>query len=804
MFSVRWVLFAFGRMDLWLGRFVDEESGGLHRRLCLVSDYLRSLRISGSLSPTLQDTWRRVCNTADPLVSGPRAAAQLRRFLDCVETEVGPIPSDLPQVSFEASVDQDAIDDARRSWAESVMSVTLDLGSNRRRAVSADSGEGRLSSGSNVFPEPLDEPSPEYGQSGGCVVQQSVKTELSDDGAVPAGLVANSEATWNTTRVVRVVSAKKDYGPFEVYTPVGTTGYNVMSQVADHLRAAFAVPPLPRWLFVGPNLAQGVRIDPKDGFEAAVAPDEYATVRCLEPDFGDSEEKICERIRQSSSSIVSGLAEHIVSSEQGVGCTPSLCLSVLREHGVLSSGTMAGIAERVIQVRSSSRDLGACVVVSPDSATPYTIFSQVSAYLGQVHRVPPLPRWLFVGSSLETGMHLELDSLLVDQVLPEEELVVECLEPGLILQGDHTSTVAEPGSRRRKRHRRHARENVDETSGQCAGSGQAPLGSASRRHGWDPIEVRQSGWDVRLPDVSALPGWVGELVAQIGIDLGPYHKSIVVPDIQTAHGLQLGEVGAFLPQGRGALVDLMSRIGSSRETTFHVKLADGGERILEAQAYNHEFALMVVAIAGDAVVSVVSFGSPDESGWLLEVVDKMDTPGGLVVILRVKVNQSRLTSSLGAMRPRTPSRSPRRKDEDKEKPRRVFGQTTRRQSRGSGSRGDDQSGGNRSVGHPYVPPESSSAVLEVADVDGTVKCEGQAQREDGLSSTQFVDVGGAHGGRPVFSCLQVSEQGQPFFPGKLRDSPLVHHEQNHFQGKSSEFGLSPITCGGTRRSTSER
>ena len=73
------------------------------------------------------------------------------------------------------------------------------------------------------------------------------------------------------------------------------------------------------------------------------------------------------------------------------------------------------------------------------------------------------------------------------------------------------------------------------------------MGSASRRHGWDPVEVRQSGW-------------VGELVAQIGIDFGPYHKSIVVPDIQTAHGLQLGEVGAFLPQGRRALVDLMSRI----------------------------------------------------------------------------------------------------------------------------------------------------------------------------------------------------------------------------------------------------
>ena len=99
----------------------------------------------------------------------------------------------------------------------------------------------------------------------------------------------------------------------------------------------------------------------------------------------------------SQANSASGVAK--VTSEPVVRLTAAeLCLSAIRGHGVLSSGSLADFPERTVRVISDQRELGTCVVVAtPDLATPYTIFSQVSAYLAQFVSVPALPRWMFVG-----------------------------------------------------------------------------------------------------------------------------------------------------------------------------------------------------------------------------------------------------------------------------------------------------------------------------------------------------------------------------------------------------------------------
>ena len=47
------------------------------------------------------------------------------------------------------------------------------------------------------------------------------------------------------------------------------------------------VPPLPRWVYVGGSMDDGKHIDLKDHFALLVDEDEVATVRCLEPDYGN-------------------------------------------------------------------------------------------------------------------------------------------------------------------------------------------------------------------------------------------------------------------------------------------------------------------------------------------------------------------------------------------------------------------------------------------------------------------------------------------------------------------------------------
>ena len=109
-------------------------------------------------------------------------------------------------------------------------------------------------------------------------------------------------------------------------------------------------------------------------------------------------------------------AETVSGGTSGVGCTPALCLEALRKHHLLAQGDLREWPQRKIIVKSYLRELGSCLVAIPEGATPYTVFSQVSAALGQVHRVPPLPRWMYVGADRRTGMALDLGNALIDQV----------------------------------------------------------------------------------------------------------------------------------------------------------------------------------------------------------------------------------------------------------------------------------------------------------------------------------------------------------------------------------------------------
>ena len=144
------------------------------QRFCIVADYLRALRVLGAVSPGVQERWRLVCNTADPLVSGSRAASQLRRFVDFVEQEVS-IPEGFPHVDFIRDADGGAALEASRHWAENVMAITLDMGSSRIRSV-----EGAVPTGSGATVGPMVGSAP-VESSAGAAVSASEFVEVQEE-----------------------------------------------------------------------------------------------------------------------------------------------------------------------------------------------------------------------------------------------------------------------------------------------------------------------------------------------------------------------------------------------------------------------------------------------------------------------------------------------------------------------------------------------------------------------------------------------------------------------------------------------
>ena len=107
-------------------------------------------------------------------------------------------------------------------------------------------------------------------------------------------------------------------------------------------------------------------------------------------------------------------------------------------------------------MKSHLRELGRVIVAVPPDSTPYTLFCQVVAFLGQEHSVPPLPRWCYVGDDLSTALVLDLDARIDDQVLDSELLTVECLEQCFGLSKWRDSGDVEVRRKRLRRKRRSA------------------------------------------------------------------------------------------------------------------------------------------------------------------------------------------------------------------------------------------------------------------------------------------------------------------------------------------------------------
>ena len=294
-------------MDKWVNRLLDANEQEIRERTSLIADYIRALRLLGCTSPALERAWRQMCITVDPLASPARAVAQIRLYLDEVENRIGQVPDGFPQVDYVACENEDDIRAARRSWADQVMKTVLDLGS--RRAPVPFSGSATGSAGERNE-EPLAEPLSAADDE--AVVAPSSQVVLSSEGQDsssvkgPDGVMAENggeggsssgPVSLPSTGVVQVFTKLRDYGPFEVTVKENATGYMVMSQVVDHLRAFMSVPPLPRWIFVGPNKEQGELIAPSDPFGNLVSQDEIATIQCLEPDFGNSRRLIADRLQ---------------------------------------------------------------------------------------------------------------------------------------------------------------------------------------------------------------------------------------------------------------------------------------------------------------------------------------------------------------------------------------------------------------------------------------------------------------------------------------------------------------------------
>ena len=125
-------------MDRWLCRLLDTDEE-ITPRICLVSDYWPALRVLGYIRPGLEQAWRGACVTPDPLTAGGVAVGQLRAFLALVEQQVGDIPASVPQVDCAPTRDELQIRRSRRSWADNVMAVVLNIGAGPRATAPRES-----------------------------------------------------------------------------------------------------------------------------------------------------------------------------------------------------------------------------------------------------------------------------------------------------------------------------------------------------------------------------------------------------------------------------------------------------------------------------------------------------------------------------------------------------------------------------------------------------------------------------------------------------------------------------------------
>lgn len=419
-------------MDRWICRFLDQD-GSTRARSSMIADYMRCLRMLGRSSERAELAWRQLCVTCDPLVSGRSAANQFRKYLDQVEQALGPIPEDFPHPGFQECSSAEEIREARKTWADTVMSSALNVGSasgrtagqsgsERPGSVSGTGVESHLGGSTEPFAEPptadelLVSPVTEAaGSSTGVVDEEDNRTLVTDEiqtEGIPVDDRAISSAHFRSAsrfaRKVQVRTALRDFGQCLIEVTDGDDGRVIFDQVSTYLTKHFEGPPIPCRMLIGETVEDAEYLDVKNIFVHLFDEHEVPTVWCDHRSVDGSD-------------------------LSGVGITPKLCLEAVRDIALLSTGDLSLMPQREVIVKSHLRLLGTCVVAVPDGSTPLTVFGQVSAFLSQSHRIPPLARWMFVGEDRKSGMALNLETTLINQVLDTEQLTVECLEQGFSL-----------------------------------------------------------------------------------------------------------------------------------------------------------------------------------------------------------------------------------------------------------------------------------------------------------------------------------------------------------------------------------
>ena len=642
-------------MDRWVNRLLDEGENEIRSRTCLIADYVRCLRVLGFSHPALEAVWRQLSLTMDPLASPDQAVAQLRRFVDAAEANLGVIPEDFPRVDFVQSLNQEEVRMARSMWGDRMLRAVFDLGTRRSVFPGADHSDEPHSeppSGLDVIPERPVDSLDNVVTTGTDGHGHEQGQEVGAPSASASGVIASGSGTELVVRKVQVKTASCDLGQCLVHVSQVDDGNVVFAQVVEYLKSFCEKPPRPQAIFIGDSPDTGEYIDKKDVFVHLFDEAEVPTIWCVDEPLQGGDTRLT-----------------------GVGHTPALCLQVLREHGLLASGDLREWPQREVVVKSALRDLGTCVVAIPNGATPLTVFCQVSAYLGQAHRIPPLPRWAFVGEDRFSGMPLDLDAALVDQVLETEQISVECLEQGFglsKLSGEFGS-----GQPRKRRKKRRATSRGGDSGTKLDSQGLVDGPSKPRRHGWDApgtgFAGRESGWDKPPSEGPIPPPWVVELITDIAGSIAPASLKTEADDVETHTGLRAGSLQGLSNLGQQSIVRFLNFVGNAEVVTLQAKLATGGEVVVEMGTVRNEISVVVHRLAREVGREVIKFGSPDIGGWNLVAQDVFEVPTGQVVVALVtQVDGEPKMIRHKNLRPRTPSRSPRRKNSDPSR-RKVFG-----------------------------------------------------------------------------------------------------------------------------------
>lgn len=113
---------------------------------------------------------------------------------------------------------------------------------------------------------------------------------------------------------------------------------------------------------------------------------------------------------------------------------------------------------------------------------------------------------------------------------------------------------------------------------------------------------------------------------------------------------------------------------NAEEVTLHAKLATGGEVVIEMGTVRNKVSVVVHRLAQEIGREVIKFGSPDIGGWNFVAQDVFQVATGQVVVALVtQVDGDPELIRHKNLRPRTPSRSPRRKSNVDRSRRQVFG-----------------------------------------------------------------------------------------------------------------------------------